>query len=103
METFGENANEGRQTEGPRLRVKTSTNTAAAAQIGAVKLMMMTTDDSTVAKKQEVGIKLRNVIRGLSPFFPTTTVSLVKEHLEQAQRVASVRGRAPAVASLASC
>lgn len=51
LETFGENANEGRQTEGPHLRMKTSTNTAAAAQIGAVKGMITTTDDSVAAKK----------------------------------------------------
>lgn len=42
--------------------MKTSTNTAAAAQIGAVKRMVTTADDSTAMKKQEVGSKLRDAI-----------------------------------------
>lgn len=73
LETFGENANARRQTEGPCLCMKTSTNTAATAQITAVKQTITTTDDSVATKKQEVGSKLReDAIRGVSVCFSTT-------------------------------
>lgn len=52
--------------------MKTSTNTAAAAQIGAVKRRITTTDDSVAARKQKVARKLREAIRGVSLYSPTS-------------------------------
>lgn len=51
--------------------MKTSTNTAAAAQIGAVK-RIITTTDSVAARKQKVARKLREAIRGVSSYSPTS-------------------------------
>lgn len=50
--------------------MRTSTNTAAAAQIGAVKRIITTTDDSVAARKQKVARKLREAIRGVSSYSP---------------------------------